>query len=927
MSRKTPAEWMAELPNLKRNGAQIEGPCPNPSCDADDDGFHVNLAPPHGYGCRKCEDGVAILKAVFGERRKRKANDECVDAEYETADGLRHQAYRIDWPDDWGGLPCDWPVKRGQVCLQTTAHKHLWEQKHKGRRGRPVGLLVAFWHPIEKIDDTVVLVEGPKTARAVCAVGYTSATWCGGTAGVKTADYSPLFGREVVVWPDASKVGRKAGNGAAQGAYDGGAKVRLVADEHTEGETDNDAADLDLDTRRGIVEEARGLELWQPPDAAAAASRPPDVLSTITPEAEGLRAILDHLKIEVRQNARNLEIEIRRTDWESEPGRKWRDQWESRLPSGWVSLSDKILADIRQYSKANYRFTDGTGERTRRADWSDRVFFEALLYLTPNPNPDPFVLWLETLPAWDGTPRMASFWTDTLHVPTSELCRESARRFLIGAVRRAYEPGCVHDWMPVLVGPQGLGKSSILKELLPSRAWFSDATTLDGTSKEKFETTGPAVLSEFAEMAGLERADAAKFKTYVSQQEDRFRPAYAKESVNLLRRWVGVGTANADPSGVLPADPTGSRRYVVLESGIEGKDNHLVKRAEEARRWVRNKRAQLWAEALHEYREAVGRGDEGFNLMGRFRIAAEEAASGWQRENQGMADLVEGLKDYGPASERGCGIGELMVQAGLAENEAAAAKDRATQNRLAVALSAEGWDKKRKKVAGGKQKYLWKPPVYVPRLVEPPVCVLCKEEYYPPELQEETPPGWDRSRCPGCQDGKKGGDFAAGSVSERQESLELGPTGRLAHLALVDADLQRRLSTISEARQIEADKLNSPACSSGPALLLMARLDSRRAAVEGLLAGFRTAGAAGLSGVHLEALGGISKLADRVELACASLPSDQVRALDWHQLQVEARVVVQRELDKGTNASLEGIGGLIIGSAHPPLPGMLGYSH
>ena len=68
------------------------------------------------------------------------------------------------------------------------------------------------------------------------------------------------------------------------------------------------------------------------------------------------------------------------------------------------------------------------------------------------------------------------------------------------------------------------------------------------------------------------------------------------------------------------------------------------------------------------------------------------------------------------------------------------------------------------------------------------------------DLQEETPPGWDRSRCPGCQGGDQGGDVA-GSVSERQSSLELGPTGRLAHLALVDADLQRRLSAISHAEQ------------------------------------------------------------------------------------------------------------------------------
>ena len=345
----------------------------------------------------------------------------------------------------------------------------------------------------------------------------------------------------------------------------------------------------------------------------------------------------------------------------------------------------------------------------RRANWTHRDFLEALLYLTPTPDPDPFTLWLESLPKWDGTKRIARLWVDTIHVPETDLSQAAGRRFLMGAVRRAYEPGCVHDWMPVLVGPQGLGKSSILQALLPAPLWFADGAQLDGSPKERYETTGPAVISEFAEMAGLERANASKFKTYLTQRRDRFRPAYGKESVDLGRRWVGVGTANPDPAGVLPADPSGNRRYVVLESSVDEKDNHMTEKAAAARQWVLKNRAQLWAEALHEYREAWKRGDGGMNLMGDMREAAEAAAFGWQRRNEGMADLVDGLLAFGQAHPEGCTIVQLMVKAGLSDSDADAAKDRRNQNLLARALVEADWVKS-KRTVDRRRTWRWFPP-------------------------------------------------------------------------------------------------------------------------------------------------------------------------------------------------------------------------
>ena len=48
---------------------------------------------------------------------------------------------------------------------------------------------------------------------------------------------------------------------------------------------------------------------------------------------------------------------------------------------------------------------------------------EAFLNLCTEPV-DPIIEWLETLPAWDGEPRMRRLWIDTLGMPDDELSKE-----------------------------------------------------------------------------------------------------------------------------------------------------------------------------------------------------------------------------------------------------------------------------------------------------------------------------------------------------------------------------------------------------------------------------------------------------------------------------------------------------------------------
>jgi putative DNA primase/helicase len=59
--------------------------------------------------------------------------------------------------------------------------------------------------------DPVLITEGEKAADAAAELlpDHVAIAWCGGTAGVNHADWSPIAGRAVVLWPDNDDVGRQ----------------------------------------------------------------------------------------------------------------------------------------------------------------------------------------------------------------------------------------------------------------------------------------------------------------------------------------------------------------------------------------------------------------------------------------------------------------------------------------------------------------------------------------------------------------------------------------------------------------------------------------------------------------------------------------------------------------------------------------------
>lgn len=87
-----------------------------------------------------------------------------------------------------------------------------WQQAQAHATGRPLyGLDRLAKNP----DSPVLVVEGEKCAD-IEIPGYVVITWPSGSAAVTKADWSPLSGRDVLVWPDADEPGQKAARAIAQ---------------------------------------------------------------------------------------------------------------------------------------------------------------------------------------------------------------------------------------------------------------------------------------------------------------------------------------------------------------------------------------------------------------------------------------------------------------------------------------------------------------------------------------------------------------------------------------------------------------------------------------------------------------------------------------------------------------------------------------
>ena len=197
---------------------------------------------------------------------------------------------------------------------------------------------------------------------------------------------------------------------------------------------------------------------------------------------------------------------------------------------------------------------------------------------------------------WDGTERIRSCLRHFLGASEDDYTYQSLRLFLLGAIHRAFSPGCKFEVMLCLVGGQGAGKSTFFRLLAVKDEWFSDDLRKLDDDNVYRKLQGHWII-EMSEMIATANAKSIEeIKSFLSRQKEVYKIPYETHPADRPRQCVFGGTSNA--LDFLPLDRSGNRRFIPIQVCPEQAETHILEDEAASRAYIN----QVWAEAMKIYR-------------------------------------------------------------------------------------------------------------------------------------------------------------------------------------------------------------------------------------------------------------------------------------------------------------------------------------
>nr|WP_242026662.1 virulence-associated E family protein [Leptolyngbya sp. FACHB-17] len=317
-----------------------------------------------------------------------------------------------------------------------------------------------------------------------------------------------------------------------------------------------------------------------------------------------------------------------------------------------------------------------------RAKSNNATFSEVFLLAAKRNSYSPIVEYLDRVSTEHGnSTEILSSFAERYFGQTEPIYNSMIKRSLIAAVARAYNPGCKVDTALILQGKQGAGKSTFFK-ILAGDQYFDDslANVSDKDEKLKLHRVW------FVEWAELEtvfrRKDVAATKAFLSSSTDFVRPPYGRDTEEMPRSSVIVGTTNQNE---FLSDSTGNRRFWVIP--VLKDINAALLKAE---------RDRIWAAAVALYKAS-----EQWWLFDLEEIAAAGIAEQFQTSDPWTDPVLSYVDALEFVTTK-----EILDLQGLIET---ARQDKASQMRIAEILKKAGWRRDSKRIEGKVTKGWIKP--------------------------------------------------------------------------------------------------------------------------------------------------------------------------------------------------------------------------
>ncbi|MGJ8619593.1 MAG: VapE domain-containing protein [Methylophilaceae bacterium] len=485
-------------------------------------------------------------------------------------------------------------------CKNTKTGKYDWRWMQWPAPNRPLyGLDRLAANP----EAYVLLVEGEKCADAPLGmIAGAPVSWPGGSKAVDKVDWAPLAGRKIYAWPDCdaqreplSKAEKEEGVAPhtkpllAERAQPGTAAMIKIRDKL-----------LDIDPKTEWIwvkipapgEKEGG---WDVADAIAEGMNAAALTKFITNTRPHLSLVGD------AENEKSASTPNPADAQKADLSKNWQDFLLKRKGDIVSCLSnivdilendpkwkgviayDEFAQRVVKLKKPPYWNNKGeVGEWDATDDvntamWLTRRYrfapsaslvAEAVEAMSHTNVVNPPRDWLDNL-VWDGEKRLKSWMVDYLTVKVTgdsesadapnprleEYVTLISYWYLMGIVKRVYEPGAKFDYCLVLEGDQGMKKSSLFEAI--GGEWYGD-TDLDLNSKDSMSALRGKMVYELSELGALAKSEATKQKSFLARRIDEYRAPYGRREIRAKRTVVFGGTTN---EWEWNKDPTGGRRW------------------------------------------------------------------------------------------------------------------------------------------------------------------------------------------------------------------------------------------------------------------------------------------------------------------------------------------------------------------------------
>lgn len=210
------------------------------------------------------------------------------------------------------------------------------------------------------------------------------------------------------------------------------------------------------------------------------------------------------------------------------------------------ALTDRDEAHIKMYISDRYQY-EPSGSRIR----------DAVTFIADNNKFHPVKQYLEKL-KWDGVPRIDTWLRDYLGAEENEdYLKAVSRKVLCAMIARIYNPGVKFDYVLILEGIQGRGKSTAIRHLAGDK-WFCDDDIDLRNMKDTVLLMWGKWVIELGELSAMHRAEINSLKAFITRSTDNIRAPFGRRTEDFPRQCIFIGSTNNQE---YLKDETGNRRF------------------------------------------------------------------------------------------------------------------------------------------------------------------------------------------------------------------------------------------------------------------------------------------------------------------------------------------------------------------------------